>query len=57
METMCFMVDLNTNGAMPVQCKIRMEKFNLVVTILELDIEFVLPLDAIQMVSTDNLHG
>ena len=57
MDIMGFMVDLSTNGAMPVSCKLEVQEFNLVITLTELDIQLVIPMDAVQMVSTDDLHG
>lgn len=57
MDIMGFLVDLTTSGAMPVQCKLRVEEFNLIITFTELNMELVVPMDAIHMISTDNLHG
>ena len=57
MDIMGFMVDLSTNGAMPISCKLETKEFNLVITLTELDIQLVVPMDAVQMVSTDDLHG
>ena len=57
MDIMGFMVDLSTDGAMPVPCKLEMKQSNLVITLTELAIQLVIPIDAIQIVSADELHG
>lgn len=57
MKIYTLMIDLDTDGAMPVECDIKREESNIILKLIDLNIELAISSEDIMTVMSDDLHG